>query len=82
MKWCIMRHLIWVFTVCKNTCLGVSQIQMVNTTGCWAYLLLFNEMVIYEEFDLKKVKKKDLKNYPCMDIVRRVSMIYIFVTIY
>ena len=25
-----MLHFIWVFTVCKSTCLGVSRIQRVN----------------------------------------------------
>ena len=27
-----MQHFIWVLTVCKSTCLGVSQIQRVNET--------------------------------------------------
>ena len=33
MKWCIMQRFIWVFTVCKSTCYGVSLIQRVNC--CW-----------------------------------------------
>ena len=30
MKCRMMRNFIWVFTVCKNTCLGVSRIQKVK----------------------------------------------------
>ena len=31
MEWRFMLHFIWVFTVCKNTHLGVISIQMVKS---------------------------------------------------
>ena len=30
---CSIMHIIWVFTVCGNTCLGVSGLQMVDPTS-------------------------------------------------
>ena len=44
MKCSIMLHFIWVFTVCKSTCLGISQVQRCNQLfACW---VIFQPFVV------------------------------------
>ena len=47
MKCRIMRHFIWVFTVCQSICLGVSDRQRVNPFTFFVSRLLFCHLLMY-----------------------------------
>ena len=42
-----MQHFIWVFTVCKSICLGVSQIQRVNIFCVYNFFYFFPSVKTY-----------------------------------
>ena len=44
-KCSIMLHFIWVFTVCKSSCLGVSQIQKVNPCHAVYFYILHSSRI-------------------------------------
>ena len=49
---CSIMHIIWVFTVCGNTCLGVSGLQMVDpTSGMSVFMAVI--MVALTSFEKK-----------------------------
>ena len=59
MKCSMMLHFIWVFTVCKNNCLGVSRIQWVNLFIWMEIQTLFTKSLMNELTTFLNYSKTD-----------------------
>ena len=84
MKCSMMLHFIWVFTVCKSTCLVVSRIPRVNIGGLdivstvfWEKNLLFRALLDVIYFSIGDVWKAAGTNEK-----QKVNLVYIASALY